>query len=133
MAESLGQALVLVERDHAFVNGSTGLDRWDFIKPADYVQVVFNIFFIMRTRTVILKFLKFFKKMRRFFKRTILRSKKYRRELPRMTNKSMHMVNSKHLHPRMFETDYKSLTVALVPYSNPMVYYSALTLFWLNF
>ena len=87
----------------------------------------------MRAKVIILKFLRFFRKMSRFFRRTVLRSKKYRRELPRMTNKSTHMISSKHLHPRMLESDYKSLSVALVPYSNPTVYYSALTLYWLNF
>ena len=125
--------MVLVLGDCVFVNGSTGFDRWDFVRPADYVQMLFNIFFLMRTKLIVLKFLRFFRKMRRFFKRTILRAKKYRRELPRMTNKSTHMVGSKNLHPRMFESDYKSLSVALVPYSSPIVYYSALTLFWLNF
>lgn len=128
-AESLGQAMVMVLRDCVFVNGHTGFDRWDFVRPADCVQMVFNLFFLMRTKIIVLKFLRFFKKMRRFFKRTILRSKKYRRELPRMTNKSTHMISSKNLHPRMFESDYKSLSVALVPYSNPLVYYSSLTLF----
>lgn len=132
-AESLGQAMVLVQRDCVFVNGATGFDRWDFVRPADCVQMVFNTFFLMRTKLIILKFLRFFKKMRKFFKRTILRSRKYKRDLPRMTNKAIHMVSSKNLHPRMFESDYKSLSVALVPYSSPLIYYSALTLFWLNF
>lgn len=132
-AESLGQAMVFLQRDCVFVNGTTGFDRWDFVRPADCIQMAFNVFFLMRTKLIVLKFLRFFKKMRRFFKKTILRARKYRRELPRMTNKSVHMVNSKNLHPRMFESDYKSLSVALVPYKNPLIYYSALTLFWLNF
>lgn len=132
-AESLGQALLLVYNDVVFVNGSTGFNRWSTIKPSDYVQLCFNIFFIARTKMIILKFFKFFKKTKKFFKRTILRARKYRTKMPNMTAKSLYMSDTKHINFRMFESDYKSLSVALVPYSNPTVYFATITLFWLNF
>ena len=132
-AESIGQGLTLVLGDVIFINNSTGFSKWSFVSPKDIMQLLFNIYFIVRLKWMIYKFFDFFRRTKRFFKRTILRAKRYRTKMPKTTAKGIHLNNSKHLHLRFLETDYKSLSVVLLPYSNPQICYSALTLFWLNF
>ena len=93
------------------------------------MRLPFCMYLIQRIRWMILKFFDFFKKTKRFFKRTILRAKRYRTKMPNMTSKGVHLNASKHLHMRLLESDYKAMSVILIPYNNPVIYYSALTLF----
>lgn len=132
-AESISQGLVLSLNDTVFINSRTGFDRWTIVVPGDLVRLPFCMYLIQRIRWMILKFFDFFKKTKRFFKRTILRAKRYRTKMPNMTSKGVHLNASKHLHMRLLESDYKAMSVILIPYNNPVIYYSALTLFWLNF
>lgn len=133
LAESVSQGLMLALTNAVFINQNNALYRWSTVAPGDIIQMPFNIFLITRLRWMVVKFFDFFRKTKKFFKRTILRSKKYRTKMPNMTAKGNHLNSSKHLHLRLLESDYKSLTIILIPYVNPLLYYSALTLFWLNF
>jgi hypothetical protein len=132
-AESISQGLILTMSDVVFINGLTGFTRWSVVTPGDCLQLPFSLYLVARLRWMILKFFDFFRRTYRFFRRTVLRAKKFRTKMPNMTAKGIYLNDSKHLHFRLLESDYKSMTVILVPYSNPTVYYSALTLFWLNF
>lgn len=132
-AESISQGLLLTLSNLVFINGNAYFDRWDIVQPNDVIQLPFNIYVLVRLKWMVLRFFNFFKRTYKFFKRTILRSKKYRVKMPGITTKANHINVSKQFHLRLLESDYKSLTVILMPYANPTLYYASLTLFWLNF
>lgn len=133
LAESVSQGLALVRYNSVFLNHEAANHRWESVHPGFVVQFVLNLYTIVRVKFMILKFLNFFKRIKRFFKRTLLKPRKYRIKMPSYVNKSAHLVNSKHMHLRIMEVDYKSLTFVLLPYNNPTIYFKYLTLFWLNF
>lgn len=133
LAESLGQGLMLTRSDVVFINHGTNLTRWSVISPGNLLQFVFTLFNIVRVKFMIIKFLNFFRRIKKFFKRTMFKPRKHRIKMPKHMNKSVHLVNSKHMHIRLMEVDYKSLSFVLLPYNSPTVYFSFLTLFWLNF
>jgi hypothetical protein len=132
-AESISQGLLLSLSSLVFVNNTNSFDRWDIVKPGDVIQLPFNIYILSRLKWMVLRFFDFFRRTRKFFKRTILRAKKHRTKMPNIMIKANHLNVSKQFHLRLLESDYKCLTIILMPYSNPTLYYSALTLFWLNF
>lgn len=132
-AESMGQSLSLLKNSFFFVNFSAVFDKWHILKPNDIVQSLFSLYTLLKYKNTILKVFRFFKYTKKFFRKSIFRSRKKKVKLPFILRKAVWLNNTKGLNFRMFEVDYKSLTVIILPYNNPAIFFKYITLTWINF
>lgn len=133
LSESVSQSLIFLKNKILFINSTSNWNRWVLIHPGQILQILFNLYLIIRVRQLVFKLLKFFKYTKKFFKRTILKSRKYRIKHPKITSQGQYLINSKNHHSSLWEIDYKSLSVVLLPWITPNTFTKAITLFWLNF
>ena len=132
-AESIGQGFSICYTGLLFVNNLNQINKWAYVTPGDFLQVTFSLYYCLRIKKIIINFLSFFKKSKKFLIKTTIHQRNKNFQMPYINKKSVWLNSSKQITLRFFECDYKTNSVCLLPYNNPNVYYTCLTLMWSNF
>lgn len=132
-ASSMGQSLSYLMNSIYYVNSAPVYHRWSILRPGDVLQSIFSVFGLLKFKFMIFRSLSFFKYTKKFLRKSIFRSRKRRVKIPNILKKGVWFNSIKSLNFRLFEADYKTFTIVLLPYTNTSIYLKYITLLWINF
>lgn len=124
-SSSILESLNLILNGFVYNNFNLVNSRWYIVKPMHLIQLILTKFILLNLRLRFFNLLGFFRKMRSYYRYFYHLKRKLLK--PQRVSKFSTLLNiMKYKYIKLFEIDYKSLLIIVLPLSNSLIYYQYL-------